>query len=729
MTLSDREIENIVSGSCYDPHAIIGMHPIGESDGFVVRAWDPGAKKITLKNSQTGKTVELQSINKFGLFEVKLPNISEAFKYSLYSIYPGGERNWICPYSFLPSVTSDQLISFNEGWDRRPFTKLGARPMYHENQSGTSFVIWAPSAKSVHLVGDFNHWNTSSLPMRNLGSCGCWELFVPFAQAGDKYKYRVLGSDGVLREKTDPFGWRFECLPGNASVIEDRTVSRKSLISSDNKSPRSLPISIYEMHLGSWKFSSDGSRPLNFIELIDELPDYLNSLGFTHVEFLPTSEYPFGASWGYQVTGYYASTHRYGSPEDFSSLVQKLQQSGIGVIIDWVPAHFPSDEFALARFDGTCLFEHEDPRKGMHAEWGTLCFNYGRAEVRSFLIGSAIAWLDRFGVDGFRVDAVASMLYLDYARKEGEWCPNEYGGNENLEAIEFIKQFNQAIHEEYPDVISVAEESTSFPQITNPPSSGGLGFDLKWNMGWMHDVLGYFSTNPIHRKYKHHQLTFGAMYQFSENFVQAFSHDEVVHGKGSLVNKMSLAYEEDRIANLRSLLALQWTWPGKKTLFMGCEFGQWTEWNFEAPLDWALLDFSSHQGISLLIRDLNNLYKNHPTWAEVDHVADKFKWIDCNDSEGQTLSFLKFGAYPSDTLMIVCNFSDSHKHKDWGCPHPGEWEVILDTDSPDYSGKGSAGGTRFTAIEHHCNDLPYSLSFSVSRWSVRILSLVSSQKN
>ncbi|MEL0099723.1 MAG: 1,4-alpha-glucan branching protein GlgB, partial [Opitutae bacterium] len=505
-----------------------------------------------------------------------------------------------------------------------------------------------------------------ALPMRNLGHCGCWELFVPSAQKGDKYKFRVLGSDGVLREKVDPFGWKFESLPGKASIIDDRSVLRKSAILNKLDNPRIAPVSIYEMHLGSWRYHPVSNRPLSFLELADELPNYLSSLGFTHVEFLPPSEYPFGASWGYQVTGYYASTHRYGSPEDFCILLQNLQDAGIGIIIDWVPAHFPSDEFALARFDGTCLFEHEDPKKGLHAEWGTLCFNYGRAEVRSFLIGSAIAWLDRFGVDGFRVDAVASMLYLDYARKDGEWYPNKFGGNENLEAIDFIKQFNQAIHEEYPDVISIAEESTSFPQITKPPSTGGLGFDLKWNMGWMHDVLGYFSTEPVYRKHKHNQLTFGAMYQFSENFVQAFSHDEVVHGKGSLVNKMSLAYQEDRIANLRALLALQWTWPGKKTLFMGCEFGQWGEWNFETALDWALLEFPNHQGLSTMLADLNKLYKNHPTWARVDHEADKFRWIDCNDADGQTLSFVKFGTYPEDTLVVACNFSDSLKHRDWG---------------------------------------------------------------
>ncbi len=726
MILTESEIKSIVTGSLHDPHQFLGMHNLGNGKGVVARTWDPGAKEITLRSSNSDHAYSMQMIDSSGLFEVVIPKENSPFRYSLHSVYPGGQKDWLDPYSFLPSVQSSELTGFNQGWDRRPFLKLGSIPKVHDGVQGVSFVVWAPSAKSVHLVGDFNFWNTQSLPMRNLGSCGCWELFVPFASRGQKYKFRVLGADGVLREKTDPFGWKFEKLPGNASIIDDRSVLRESAIPSKASNPRTAPVSIYEMHLGSWRYHPVTKQPLSFLELAKELPKYLNTLGFTHVEFLPLSEYPFGASWGYQVTGYYASTHRYGSPEDFCTLIHNLQVAGIGVIIDWVPAHFPSDDFALARFDGTCLFEHEDPRKGMHAEWGTLCFNYGRAEVRSFLIGSAISWLDRFGVDGFRVDAVASMLYLDYARKDGEWQPNELGGNENLEAIDFIKQFNQAIHEEYPDVISIAEESTSFPQITNPPSSGGLGFDLKWNMGWMHDVLGYFSTEPIHRKHKHNQLTFGAMYQFSENFVQAFSHDEVVHGKGSLVNKMSLAYQDDRIANLRALLALQWTWPGKKTLFMGCEFGQWGEWNHESALDWALLDFPSHQGLSALLKDLNKLYKEHPAWALIDHVADKFCWIDCNDADGQTLSFLKFGTYPEDTIMVACNFSDSLRHRDWGCPHAGEWQVLLDTDSPDYAGQGSAGATRFSTFDHPCDSMPCGLSFAVSRWSVRILSLLKS---
>ncbi len=560
--------------------------------------------------------------------------------------------------------------------------------------------------------------------MRALGSSGCRELFVPHARVGQKYKYRVLGADGVLREKSDPFAFKCEPPPGNASIVhslgakEDGTCSFLPLSPGN---PRESPLSIYEMHLGSWKFHESENRPLGYLELAACLPRYLEELGFSHVEFLPPSEYPYGASWGYQVTGFYAPTHRYGSPEDFKVLVDACKDSGIGVLLDWVPAHFPADEFALANFDGTCLFEHEDPRLGRHAEWDTLIFNYGRPEVRSFLIGSALCWLDRFGVSGFRVDAVASMLYLDYGRKDGEWIPNRQGGNHNLEAIDFIRQFNQAVHEEYPEVITVAEESTAFPMITQPPDAGGLGFDFKWNMGWMHDVLGYFRTPPNERSSQHDKLTFGATYQFSENFVQAFSHDEVVHGKGSLANKMNLPEPSERLANLRALLALQWTWPGKKTLFMGCEFGQWKEWDFDSALDWELLASPLHAGLVKLVRDLNLTYLNHTGWAKADHRSEKFRWVDCSDKERQTLSFLRFGEETHETLLVACNFSDRTVQRDWGCPHPGKWRVLLDSDSPDYGGGGAAGNTRFVAFDHPCDDLPQALSFSVGRWSVRIL--------
>ncbi len=720
MIIQDSEIKSCLSGQLGDPHFFLGVHRLEPSNKWVARALDTHALEITLVSEAGEFKVPLKKVAEGGLFEAVFKSVQPLGQYRFISKYKNSINEWTDPYSFKPYFQEEELRSFNLGTDRRPFQKLGSIPVEHQGVSGISFLVWAPSAKSVHLVGDFNLWNPVSLPMRSLGSSGCRELFVPFAKIGDKYKYRILGVDGILREKTDPFAFRFEPPMGNASIIQ----SRNSLVGCDLQSrrdPRTSPLSVYEMHLGSWKHHQEENRPLSYLELADELPAYLSKMGFSHVEFLPPSEYPYGASWGYQVTGYYASTYRYGTPEEFAVLIQRLKEKKIKVLIDWVPAHFPADDFSLSRFDGTCLFEHEDPRQGRHAEWGTLCYNYGRAEVRSFLIGSAISWIERFGVDGFRVDAVASMLYLDYGRKDGEWVPNCQGGNHNLEAIEFLKQFNQAIHEEFPDVVSIAEESTAFPKITQPPHLGGLGFDFKWNMGWMHDVLGYFSTAPEKRSHSHDQLTFGAMYQFSENFVQAFSHDEVVHGKGSLANKMNLGEEEHRLANLRSMIALQWTWPGKKTLFMGCEFGQWKEWDFEASLDWELLGFSSHLGLSKLVADLNNMYLNHPTWAESDHKSDKFEWIDCNDAEGQTLSFVKFGTHAQDTLLVACNFSSQFCHRDWGCPHPGKWRVVLDTDARIYGGDGASGDSGFQTFNQSLDNQLQKLSFSVNKWSVRIL--------
>tara|TARA_B100001057_G_scaffold88582_1_gene84708 strand:+ start:2682 stop:4964 length:2283 start_codon:yes stop_codon:yes gene_type:complete len=724
MIINTREIDACLSGEIGDPHSVLGLHSLGVGKGMVARCLSPAADRVELVDLRTRDRYPMDRLVSTGFFELHLPLETEVFNYRLLFTRGDEQWDWEDPYRFSPTVENNDLKGFNEGVDRRPFLKLGSRPRTHEGVDGISFVVWAPSAQSVHLVGDFNSWHPHSLPMRALGSSGCRELFIPHAQVGQKYKYRVLGADGVLREKGDPFAFRCEPPPGNASIVhplEGREDGRGPMSPLSELNPRELPISIYEMHLGSWKFNERDNRPLSYLELADCLPRYLKDLGFSHVEFLPPSEYPYGASWGYQVTGFYAPTHRYGSPDDFKSLVDACKEAGIGVVLDWVPAHFPSDEFALAKFDGTCLFEHEDPRQGVHAEWDTLIFNYGRPETRSFLIGSAVSWLDRFGVSGFRVDAVASMLYLDYGRKEGEWIPNREGGNHNLEAIEFVRQFNQSIHEEYPGVISIAEESTAFPQITQPPDVGGLGFDFKWNMGWMHDVLGYFGTPPQERSNQHDKLTFGATYQFSENFVQAFSHDEVVHGKGSLANKMNLSEQTERLANLRALLAFQWTWPGKKTLFMGCEFGQWKEWDFDSALDWSLLELSLHEGLAKLVRDLNQNYLGHSGWAKHDHYADKFRWGDCGDKERQTLSFLRFGEDTHDTLLVACNFSNQLVHREWGCPYPGDWKVLLDTDSPDYGGDGTAGDTRFGTMTQPCEDLPHALSFSVGRWSVRIL--------
>ncbi|MEC8420057.1 MAG: 1,4-alpha-glucan branching protein GlgB [Verrucomicrobiota bacterium] len=722
MLISRHEMEACISGTIGEPHYFLGMHAVSSSSGLVARAWDPFANKISLIRTNDSKRFEMNRIDDRGFFELHLKGYDKPFAHSLHSIYENGERTWVNPYCFSPVVTNESLSDFNSGVDRRPFHKLGAIPFNHEGVVGISFCVWAPSAKSVHLVGDFNLWNPQSLPMRSLGSSGCRELFVPFAQLGDKYKFRVLGADGVMREKTDPFGWQFEGSTGNAAIISERfeTKSRSQTQSTDHSSK---PISIYEIHLGSWKFKSKKSEPLSYLELADELPKYLKETGFTHVEFLPLTEYPYVPSWGYQVTGYYAPTHRYGKPAEFAFLVESIQESGIGVILDWVPGHFPADEFALSKFDGTCLFEHQDPRQGIHAEWGTLCYNYGQPEVRSFLIGSAIAWLDRFGIDGFRVDAVASMLYLDYGRQDGEWIANREGGNLNYEAIDFIRHFNQAIHEEYDSVLSIAEESTSFPKITKPVEDGGLGFDFKWNMGWMHDVIDYFSNSPSNRSCNHGNLTFGALYQFSENFMQAFSHDEVVHGKGALVNKMGLNLELDKIANLKALLALQWLWPGKKNLFMGCEFAQWKEWDFESSIDWELLKFPQHNGVKLLIADLNHFYQNHPTWAKYDHVPEKFQWIDCGDAEGQTLSFLKYGDRAEDTIMVICNFSTNLKSRDWGVPHVGKWKVFIDTDSAAYNGDGKTDQESFQSFNEERNGQPYGLTFPINRLSVKALSL------
>ena len=720
MIILPEEMEGCISGSSANPHEFLGFHRLSDRKGSVIRVWEPSAERVEVVCEGGCTRLEMQCIDPRGFFELHMTDREFPFQYSLTSFFTDSQRDWIDPYMFLPSCTNESLSQFNSGIERRPFQKLGAIPTLHGQHSGVSFVVWAPSAKSVHLIGDFNDWSPISLPMRSLGSSGCWELFLPAAEVGDKYKFHILGADGVFRDKTDPFGSRFEPPPGNASIICNSIVKKNKDKLYNN--PQENPISIYEMHLGSWRASPQEDRCLSYVELSQILPEYLSQNGYTHVEFMPLSEFPYGKSWGYQVTGYYAPTYRYGTPNEFQILVKSLQNRGIGVLIDWVPAHFPSDDFSLARFDGTCLFEHEDPRQGQHAEWGTLCYNYGRSEVKSFLIGSAIYWLDRFGIDGFRVDAVASMLYLDYGRKEGEWIANKDGGNYNYEAIEFLKQFNQAIHEEHPSVVSIAEESTAFPKVTKPPHTGGLGFDFKWNMGWMHDIMNYFAKETNEKSQFHDLLTFGATYQFSENFIQSFSHDEVVYGKGSLANKMSQSNEEDKIANLRALLALQWFWPGKKSLFMGCEFGQWNEWDFDSFLDWELFDKPLHAGVAKLISDLNHLYKSHFSWFRNDHNMDKFSWVDCDDRKGQTLSFLKYGTEEKDTLLVACNFSNKLRHRSWGCPHSGKWNVILDTDSPDYQGDGAAGNVEFLAEEKAGADLPMELTFSVNRFSVRVLS-------
>jgi 1,4-alpha-glucan branching enzyme len=560
--------------------------------------------------------------------------------------------------------------------------------------SGVSFAVWAPNAARVSVVGDFCRWDGRFFPMRSLGNSGVWEIFIPGLQEGLLYKYEIAPRKGLVRLKTDPYGSCFEGPPNNASVVwnvdkyqwnDGEWIERRA-----KTDWLKQPVQVYEMHLGSWKRNpEDGNRPLTYRELARELAAYVKEMGFTHVEFMPLAEYPFDGSWGYQVTGFFAPTHRYGTPEDFMFLVDTLHQNGIGVILDWVPAHFPKDFFALPHFDGTHLYEHQDPRQGEHQDWGTLIFNYSRPEVRCFLVGSAMTWMDRYHIDGLRVDAVASMLYLDYSRKAGQWIPNKFGGRENLEAIDFLRYANTTLHNYFPGVLMIAEESTAWGGVSKPAKEGGLGFDLKWNMGWMHDTLEYFKKDPIHRKYHHNQLTFGMIYQHTEKFMMAFSHDEVVHGKASLLLKMGAYHIPDKARQLCALYAWMWGWPGKKTLFMGCEFGQSSEWAYDKSLDWHLLQYLDHEGVRLLVRDLNHFYAENPFLPASDYDYQSFQWVNSNDGNNSVISFVRHGMQPGDVLLVVANLTPVPRPQyRVGVPREGWWREAVNTNSKRYGGSG-----------------------------------------
>jgi 1,4-alpha-glucan branching enzyme len=605
-------------------------------------------------------------------------------------------------------LTEYDVHLFRQGEHHRLYEKLGSHVVTNHDRPGTYFAVWAPNAKSVSVMGGFNSWNRASHPLgRRWDSSGVWEGFVPGIGAGEPYKYYVTAKNGRGRDKGDPFAFRWETPPKTASIVWEADYAWKDAawLQERRKSDAlAAPVSVYEVHLGSWRrVPEDGNRYLSYKEIASYLSDYACDMGFTHVELLPVMEHPFYGSWGYQTTGYFAPSGRYGPPEDLMFLVDQLHLRGIGVILDWVPSHFPSDEHGLAFFDGTHLFEHEDPRKGFHPEWHSSIFNYGRHEVRSFLISSAAFWLDRFHADGLRVDGVASMLYLDYGRKEGEWIPNERGGRENLEAASFLQRLNEVVYREHPDVQMVAEESTSWPMVSRPTNSGGLGFGLKWNMGWMHDTLAYFSKDPVHRKYHHEQLTFSLWYAFKENFILPLSHDEVVHGKGSLLNKMP-GDTWQKFANLRLLLAYQFSHPGKKLLFMGDEFAQWKEWNHEGSLDWNLLEFHSHSGIQRLVKDLNKLHRSRPALHQLDFGQGGFQWVDFGDAENSVLSFVRRGVEPSPLILAVCNFTPVPRHNyRVGVPKPGPWKEILNSDAVEYggSGQGNLGGCTAQPVPWH----------------------------
>ena len=623
----------------------------------------------------------------------------------------------------LSLLGPDDMHLFNEGTHYRAYRVFGSHLLTHEGHAGTHFAVWAPNAGSVSVMGDFNGWSRDTHPLRPTGSTGVWEGFVPGLGRGTVYKYAVRSRDGAyLVDKADPYAIHAEVPPNTGSVVWDLDYAWSDaewMTTRPGRHALTAPMSIYEVHLGSWmRRPEEGYRSLSYREIATRLADHCERLGFTHVELLPVTEHPFFGSWGYQTTGYFAPTSRYGTPQDFMFFVDHLHQRGIGVILDWVPSHFPTDGHGLSYFDGTHLYEHADPRQGFHQDWKSYVFNYGRHEVRSFLLSSALYWLDVYHLDGLRVDAVASMLYLDYSRKEGEWIPNQYGGRENLEAIHFLRQFNEAVYREHPGVQTFAEESTAWPMVSRPVYVGGLGFGLKWDMGWMHDTLKYMSLDPVHRKYHHNQITFRMLYAFHENFVMPLSHDEVVHGKGSLLGKMP-GGGWDQFANLRTLYGYMYGQAGKKLLFMGAEFGQRAEWNHDGSLDWGVLEHESHAGIVKWVSDLNRLYRAEPALHERDCDPEGFRWVDCNDAEKSLISFTRRGRSTDDIVLVVCNFTPvPRENYRLGVPRGGYWKEVLNSDAAEYWGQGfgNMGGVEAAPVPSH--GLPHTLVMTLPPLSV-----------
>jgi len=623
------------------------------------------------------------------------------------------------PASDLPQLLTDNdLYLFNEGSNYRMYDKMGAHLVTHHDQPGAVFSVWAPNAKTVSIVGSFNSWNPAQHRLHARGSSGIWEGFIPGVARGALYKFHIESQGhGYSVDKADPLGLLHEKPPRTASVVWNLDYEwndREWMETRGARNSLRAPHAVYEVHLGSWmRVPEEHNRPLTYRETASRLAEYVGRMGFTHVEFLPVMEHPFYGSWGYQTTGYFAPTSRYGAPQDFMYLIDYLHQHGIGVILDWVPSHFPSDAHGLAYFDGTHLYEHSDSRQGFHPDWKTHIFNYGRSEVRSFLMSSAMFWLDKYHVDGLRVDAVASMLYLDYSRKQGEWIPNKFGGRENLDAIDFIRRFNQEVFKEYPDIQTTAEESTSWPMVSKPVYLGGLGFGMKWDMGWMHDTLKYFQQDPIHRKYHHDKLTFRMLYSFHENFVLPLSHDEVVHGKGSLIGKMP-GDEWQRFANLRLLFAYMYAQPGKKLMFMGDEFGQVREWAHDTSLEWDVTQFQVHRGMQAWVEQLNRVYRSEPALHLLDNNAAGFEWVDCNDGAASTISLLRKSESPSDTILIVCNFTPIPRTGyRIGVPHGGYWKELLNSDGREYAGSGIGNLGGVTAEPEPTHGRPFSLKLTL----------------
>ena len=685
------DIFHIVNGEHSDPHTVLGMHEM-EEDGrkaVVVRAFLPDAAGITVIDyANKRKKYPMERLHADGFFEVTIADREEWFRYQLeYTDADGNTWRSYDPYSFSPTLSEFDRHLFGAGTHYEIYEKMGGRLMTHEGARGAAFSVWAPNAKAVSVIGDFNNWDARRSPMRRLGESGIWELFLPAAAEGDKYKFHVTQCDGRVVDKTDPYGVYAEVRPNNASVLYPlkryKWKDRRWMTARRKYDFRAAPMNIYEVHLGSWK-RAEGNRFLSYTELAEQLIPYVKEMGYTHIEMLPVEEHPFDGSWGYQVTGYYAPTSRYGSPDEFKQFVDACHQNGISVILDWVPAHFPKDDFALARFDGTALYEHQDPRLGEHIQWGTYIFNYGRKEVANFLLAHALYWMDIFHIDGLRVDAVASLLRLDFCKEEGQWLPNVYGGSENLEAIEFLKHMNSVIAEREPGALMIAEDSTAWPGVTKKVDEGGLGFSLKWNMGWMNDFLSYIKLDPIYRKYHQNKLTFGMAYHYAENFVLVLSHDEVVHTKSSMIGKMPGDVWQS-FANLRLSYGFMMGHPGKKLLFMGGEFAQYSEWSEARSLDWHLLQYADHQEMQAYVKELNHLYTEESAfWAE-DFDPNGFQWIECDDAESSIVSFVRRSK--EKELVFLCNFTPVVHHGfSLGVPQEGVYHERLNSDAARFGG-------------------------------------------
>jgi 1,4-alpha-glucan branching enzyme len=713
-TLDAADIDLLIHSAHWDPFRVLGQHEVA-TDGVaarVVRAFLPDARQawvVDLSSGGPGVRRPMERAHPDGLFELVVPGRAAQFPYRLaIENHEGHSWEFVDAYQFGPVLTDFDLHLLSEGTHYKSYERLGAHLREHEGFRGVHFAVWAPNALRVSVIGNFNHWDGRRHPMRNCGAGGFWEIFVPDLSQGEVYKFEIKSRyHGYLVEKADPYGFHAELRPKTASVVWDVMKFPWDDDAWMANRPRTqaldAPIAVYEVHLGSWRRRpEEGDRFLTYRELADELVEYLDGLGFTHVELLPVNEHPFDGSWGYQPVGYFAPTSRFGTPDDFAYFVNKLHKHGYGVLLDWVPAHFPRDVHGLGYFDGTHLYEHEDPRLGEHRDWGTKIFNYGRPEVRNFLLGNALFWLERYHVDGLRVDAVASMLYLDYSREPGDWVPNVHGGNENLEAIDFLKSFNELTHLHHEGILTVAEESTSWTGVSRPTYLGGLGFSLKWNMGWMNDTLVYMHKDPIHRKYHHGMLTFSLIYAFTENFQLPLSHDEVVHGKGALLDKMPGDLWQ-RYANLRLLYGYQWGHPGKKLLFMGGEIAQWREWTHDQSLDWHLLQWDPHRGVQRLVADLNALYKAEPALHQVDFEWTGFEWLELHDWENSALAFLRRGRSPGEEVVVVCNFTPVVRHGyRVGVPSGGYYRELLNTDASPYGGSnlGNEGGTWAHPGEH-----------------------------